>query len=107
MSPDFLPLEVGNLWTYEISDESGRVIDRMQIEILDHRIVEGLSLYVFTRLPFVPGGNFDDPVGVHFDRQDRQYLYTDGEMQGALFPARGERAEVVETTWPARGSSQT
>jgi hypothetical protein len=96
MSPDFLPLEIGNLWTYEIEDATGRRT-RFEMEILDHRIVDGLSLYVFSRLPFAPGATFDDPIGVHFDQQARQYIYTDGVEQGALFPARGQRAEVVET----------
>lgn len=96
MSPDFLPLETGNTWTYAVEDEAGRTT-RFTMEILDHRIVDGLSLYVFSRLPFAPDATMDDPVGVRFDTQTRQYVFTNGTDGGPLFPATGERAEVVET----------
>jgi hypothetical protein len=51
MSPDFLPLEVGNLWRFDIRDAAGRLTGRFEIEILEHQIVGGFSLYVLSRFP--------------------------------------------------------
>jgi len=97
MSPDFLPLEAGNLWRYEVADAGGQITGRFEMEILEHRIVEGASLYVFSRFPLAPDGAFDEPVGVRFDGRQRQYVYTDGQQEGDLFPSGGAAAEVLET----------
>ena len=98
MSPDFLPLDAGNLWRYEIADDAGRVLGRFEVEILEHRIVEGVSYYVFSRFPLLPGGGSDDPIAVRFDREQRRYVYTkDGEQEEDLFPARGVEGEILET----------
>ena len=97
MSPDFLPLDVGNLWRYEIQDSAGAVIDDFEIEILQHTIVDGRSMYVFSQFPLAPGVQAGRPVGVRYDRDRRQYLRFDGELEDDLFPSLGASMEVVET----------
>jgi hypothetical protein len=96
MSPDFLPLEVGNLWRYQIAGPDGEILGRFEVEVLGHAIVEGSSVYVFSRFPLLPEG-FEDPIAVRFDREGRQYLYTDGQTTRALFPSRGVGAQVTGT----------
>ncbi len=94
MSPDFLPLDVGNRWEYEIVDPEGRTLDTFDMEISTYTIVDGTSYYVFSRFPFVGAG---DAVGVRYDRDLRQYLRFDGELEGDLFPASRVSVEVIET----------
>ena len=97
MSPDFLPLDVGNLWRYELQDSEGGVLDDFDIEILQHTIVDGRSLYVFSQFPLAPGVEAGRPVGVRYDRDLRQYVRFQGDIEDDLFPSLGATAEVVET----------
>src|SRR5688500_9347685 len=53
MSSDFLPLEVGNRWTYELKNENGQKIGDVDFSVEEHTIIEGRSYYVFNRFPFV------------------------------------------------------
>ena len=94
MSPDFLPLDVGNRWEYEIVDPEGRTLDTFDMEVSTYTIVEGTSYYVFSSFPFVGTG---DAVGVRYDRDLRQYLRFDGELEGDLFPVSRLSVEVIET----------
>lgn len=94
MSPDFLPLDVGNRWEYEIVDPEGRTLDTFDMEVSTYTIVEGTSYYVFSSFPFVGTG---DPVGVRYDRDLRQYLRFDGELEGDLIPVSRVSVEVIET----------
>lgn len=96
MSPDFLPLEVGNLWRYEVTDPSGAPLGSFEMEVLQHAIVDGVSLYVFSRFPLAGEGGTQDPIAIRFDEEARSYVYTDGSTQGDLFPAAGVEAEVME-----------
>jgi Intracellular proteinase inhibitor len=97
MSEDFLPLEVGNLWRYEITDRDGRSAGIFEMEILQHVILDAKSFYVFSRFPFGGEGGFADPIGIRYDPDRRQYLFTDGQQEGDLFPAAGVTAEIMET----------
>ena len=93
MSPDFLPLDVGNRWEYTIVDPEGRTLDSFDMEVSDYTIVDGTSYYIFSRFPFVGAG---DAIGVRYDRDLRQYLRFDGELEVDLFPASRVSVEVVE-----------
>ena len=94
MSPDFLPLDVGNRWEYQIQDSEGRVLDTFDMEISDYTIIEGTSYYVFSGFPFVGAAG---TVGVRYDRDQRQYLRFDGEFEGDLFPSSRGSVQVVAT----------
>src|SRR5437016_14545405 len=56
MSADFIPLEVGNRWVYEVVNENGQKIGDLDFSIQEHRIMSGRSFYVLTRFPFVEIG---------------------------------------------------
>ncbi len=94
MSPDFLPLDVGNRWEYEIVDPGGQTLEGFDMEINTYTIVDGTSYYVFSSFPFVGAA---DPVGVRYDRDLRQYLRFDGELEVELFPVSRVSVEVIET----------
>ena len=96
MSPDFLPLQVGNLWRYTVTDSTGAKVDEFNIEIERHTIVDGRSIYLFTQFPIAPGIDGTRPVGIRYDRQLRQYIRFDGEFEDDLFPSVGAIAEVLE-----------
>lgn len=96
MSADFIPLEVGNRWVYEIVNENGQKIGDVDFAIQEHRIISGRSFYVLTRFPFVvEGGNLTKLI--RYDRQERQYLKMTDSEEGALFLADGATAEVLQS----------
>jgi hypothetical protein len=94
MSADFLPLEVGNRWVYEVFNEAGQKIGDLEFGVQEHRIVDGRSFYLLTQFPFVQDGNLIKLV--RYDRQERQYLRMADNEEGPLFLADGSRAEVLQ-----------
>ena len=97
MSSDFLPLQVGNFWRYEVIDSTGPSEEDFTMEIRQHAIVEGKSVYVFSQFPFAPGVEGGRPIGVRYDRELRSYKRFDGEFETELFPSVGATTKVVET----------
>ncbi len=97
MSSDFLPLEVGNLWRYTITDGTGAKVDEFAMEIQQHTIVEGRSIYLFTQFPIAPGIDGSRPLGIRYDRELRQYIRFDGDFEDDLFPSVGVISDVLET----------
>ena len=97
MAPDFLPLDVGNLWRYEVTDDQGKAIGSIEYEVSEYTIVDGVSFYVFTHFPLAPDLAPNRPVGIRYDRELRQFIWFDGENRAALFPSLGASAEVLET----------
>src|SRR5437879_10588001 len=95
MSADFIPLEVGNRWVYEVVNENGQKIGDLDFSIQEHRIMSGRSFYVLTRFPFVvEGGNLTKLI--RYDRQERQYMRMLDNEEGPLFLADGATAEVLQ-----------
>ncbi len=96
MPPDFLPLDVGNLWRYEIThpDQS---IESMEIQILDFIIVDATSMYVFSRFPLAPETPTQDALGIRYEQGERQFVWYDGARFVDLFPAVGATAEILES----------
>ena len=52
MSADFLPLEVGNRWVYDVFNEGGQKTGTLEFAVQDYRIVGGRSFYMLTQFPF-------------------------------------------------------
>jgi hypothetical protein len=94
MSADFLPLEVGNRWVYDVFNEGGQKIGAVEFAVQDYRIVSGRSFYLLTQFPFVPDGGLIKLV--RYDRQERQYMRMADNEEGPLFLADGTRAEVLQ-----------
>ena len=57
MSADFLPLEVGNRWVYDVFNEGGQKIGAIDFLVQDRRIVDGRSFYAVNNFPFVADGS--------------------------------------------------
>lgn len=94
MSADFLPLEVGNRWVYDVFNEAGQKTGAMEFAVQDYRIVGGRSFYLLTQFPFVPEGGLIKLV--RYDRQERLYMRMADNEEGPLFLADGVRVEVLQ-----------
>ena len=94
MSADFLPLEVGNRWVYDVFNESGQKTGSMEFGVQEYRIISGRSFYLLTQFPFVQDGGLIKLV--RYDRQERQYMRMADNEEGPLFLADGARAEVLQ-----------
>jgi Intracellular proteinase inhibitor len=95
MSGDFLPLEVGNRWVYDIENEGGQKIGSVDFSIKEHRIIGGRSYYVLSGFPFTPDDGSLDRL-IRYDRQERQYMRMLDNEEGPLFLADGATAEVLQ-----------
>jgi hypothetical protein len=94
MSVDFLPLEVGNRWVYDVFNEAGDKLGNLEFGVQEHRIVSGRSFYLLTQFPFVQDGSLIKLV--RYDRQERQYMRMVDNDEGPLFLADGTKVEVLQ-----------
>jgi hypothetical protein len=94
MSSDFLPLEVGNRWVYDVFNEAGTKIGALELAVQEHRIVGGRSFYLLNQFPFVQDGAMIKLV--RYDRQERQYMRMADNEEGPLFLADGTKVEVLQ-----------
>ena len=95
MSADFLPLEVGNRWVYELSNEQGAKVGELDVAVQEYRIVDGRSFYVFTRFPFAAAENEEIRM-IRYDRQAREFLRIARNEEGPLFLADGSTTDVLQ-----------
>lgn len=84
--PDYLPLQVGNKWTYLHKDSRYRSSDRVKVEIVSTTIIQWKSYYVFNSLPFVPGLDQLGTLFVRYDEATRRYVRLTREGEVPLFP---------------------
>jgi hypothetical protein len=96
MSGDFLPLEVGNRWAYDIVNEAAQKTGSVEFMIKEHRIIQGRSYYVLSGFPFAPDDGSLDRL-IRYDRQERQYMQMVDNEETPLFLADGASAEVLES----------
>jgi hypothetical protein len=94
MSADFLPLEVGNRWVYDVFNEAGQKTGTLEFAVQEYRIVDGRSFYLLTQFPFAVDGGLIKLI--RYDRQERQYMRMEENEEGPLFLADGARVEVVQ-----------
>ncbi len=95
MPADFLPLDVGTRWTYEMTDEAGRKVGQAMIAVQEYTIVQGTSFYALTDFPFTEEQG--DPVRlIRYDRSERQFMRKRGNDEGPLFLDSGATTEVLE-----------
>src|SRR6185295_5998114 len=87
MSSDFLPLEVGNRWVYDVFNEAGQKTGNMDFMVQEYRIVGGVSFYLLSQFPFAEDGGLIKLV--RYDRQERQYMRMADNEEGPLFLADG------------------
>src|SRR5437588_11514024 len=94
MSSDFLPLEVGNRWAYDLFSDSGQKIGNIEFAVQEYRILGGRSFYSLTGFPFAVDGKLIKLV--RYDRQERQYMRMVDNEEEPLFLADGARVEVLQ-----------
>src|SRR5205823_4811546 len=88
MSADFLPLEVGNRWVYDVFNEGGQKIGAVDFVVQDRRIVDGRSFYVVNNFPFVADGSEPAKL-IRYDKEERQYVKIVEGREDPLFLADG------------------
>src|SRR5207247_8477565 len=95
MSADFLPLEVGNRWVYDLLNENGQKLGALDFAVQEYRIVGGRSFYLLTSFPFMTEDTTPTRL-IRYDRQERQYMKMGHNEETPLFLAEGGNAEVVQ-----------
>jgi hypothetical protein len=95
MSADFLPLEVGRRWTYDVTNEAGNKLGQISFAVEDYTIVAGASFYVLSEFPFsVETG---EPIRfVRYDRGERYFIRKAGDNEGPLFLDDSSTTEVID-----------
>src|SRR5213595_816696 len=95
MSADFLPLEVGNRWVYDLLSENGQKVGSLDFAVQEYRIVGGRSFYLLTSFPFVTEDTTPTKL-IRYNRQERQYMKMGNNEETPLFLADGAKAEVIQ-----------
>jgi hypothetical protein len=95
MTEDFLPLQAGNQWVYDVSNESGQKINQYEFSVGERTIVSGRSLYSVTGYPF--SGDSVGPNFIGYDRETRQFIRVSGGQDAPLFPGDSQSTEVLQS----------
>lgn len=95
MPPEFLPLEVGKRWTYDLLSEAGQKTGQMAFVVEEYTIVAGTSFYVLSGFPF--SNESEEIRFVRYDRGERQFMRKLGTDEGPLFFGDGSVTEVLES----------
>ena len=103
MSADFLPLDVGKRWTYEVTSDAGQKVGEIAFAVEEYTIVSGVSFYVLSEFPFSPEAG--EPIRfVRYDKSERYFTRRLRNDEGPLFLEDGSTTEVIESD--ASGSPQ-
>jgi len=95
MPADFLPLDVGTRWTYDLTNEAGQKVGQLAFGVEEYTIVQGTSFYSLSEFPFTEEKG--EPVRlVRYDRGERQFMRKRGTNEGPLFLDSGATTEVTE-----------
>ncbi len=98
LSPDYLPLQLGNRWIYDRQDSRFQRTTQVKVEIIARPILQWTTYYVFNQLPFVPGLEGEQNVVVRYDPDTRRFLRLIAQDQDQeeipLFPV-GESADAI------------
>jgi hypothetical protein len=95
MTEDFLPLEAGNQWVYDVASESGQSIGQVEFAVGERQIVSGRSLYSLPGYPFAGASGALGLVG--YDRETRQFVRFSGNQESPLFPGDSQSARVLQS----------
>jgi hypothetical protein len=106
MPADFLPLDVGTRWTYELTDPSGAKVGQMAFGVEEYTIIGGTSFYALTEFPFTEEkSDKGEPIRlIRYDRTERQFIRKLGNDEGPLFLDNGASTEVLQSD--AQGTAQ-
>jgi hypothetical protein len=94
MSADFLPLEVGKQWSYDVTNEAGNKLGQLSFAVEDYTIVSGSSFYVLSEFPFSVE---TQPIRfIRYDRGERYFIRKAGDNEGPLFLDDSATTEVID-----------
>jgi hypothetical protein len=95
MTEDFLPLEAGNQWVYDVTTLSGQKVGQFEFTVGERTITAGRSLYAVTGYPF--SGESTGTGFIGYDRESRQFVRVSGGVEAPLFPGDSQSTEVLQT----------
>jgi Intracellular proteinase inhibitor len=96
MTADFLPLDVGRSWTYDVTDQAGQKVGQIAFAVEEYTIVSGTSFYVLSDFPF--SNETGEPVRyIRYDRSERYFVRKLRNDEGPLFLGDGASTEVIES----------
>lgn len=82
----YLPLRVGNRWTYEVEVNGKKLARAVTVEITQMIIKNFRSYYVFNRFPFAPSLGVSGST-IRFDQKTRKFCQLMGDEEVDLFPS--------------------
>lgn len=97
----FLPLAVGNRWTYDVELNGKKRPRPLVIEITKVVLANFRTYYVFNRFPFAPGPEDEVPI-IRYDRRLQKFFQLlkdkdkEKEKEVELYPVDGENRVVVQ-----------
>ena len=86
VTPDFLPLNLGNRWIYSKTDSRFKKTEIIKVEIISTPILKWKTYYVFNHLPFIPALENAHNVLVRYDEETKRFLRLSPEGETPLFP---------------------
>jgi len=95
MTEDFLPLEAGNQWVYDVSTLAGQKVGQVEFTVGERTITAGRSLYAVTGYPFSGESTGTGLIG--YDRETRQFVRVSGGQEAPLFPGDSESTEILQS----------
>ena len=95
MTEDFLPLQAGNQWLYDVSNEAGQKVNQLEFSVGERTIVSGRSLYAVSGYPF--SGDAAGPNFIGYDRETRQFVRVSADQEAPLFPGDSQSTEVLQS----------
>src|SRR6185295_3550019 len=95
MTEDFLPLEAGNRWVYDLTTESGQKIGQLDFVVSERTIVSGRSVYKVSGFPMA--GEAGSPTLIGYDRDSRQFIKIQNGQEIPLLTGDAESTQVLES----------
>ncbi len=89
----YLPLQVGNRWTYETELNGKKRPRPVVVEITRMMIKNFRSYYLFNRFPFVPSTPSEIPM-IRYDRKTLTFFQLEQDQDVELYPSAGEHKVV-------------
>src|SRR6187399_1160884 len=95
MTEDFLPLEAGNQWVYDVSSDSGQKVGQLEFSVGERTMVSGRSLYALSGYPFAGDSTSVGLIG--YDRESRQFVRVTAGQESPLFVGDSASIEVLQS----------
>jgi len=95
MTEDFLPLEAGNRWVYELTTESGQKAGQLDFVVSERVIASGRSVYKVSGFP-MPGES-GPPALIGYDRDSRQFIKIQNGQEIPLLTGDADSTQILQS----------